>query len=194
MAHPYHHALSSVRKWGGTVDDYMEIRSWFDRSKEIIATFQHRALRHHAEGVYACEAVFGKTLTLSSGRIIPTRWVGEQHVKEDLGFIPSFADWARSIRPEPWMGRTQRIERDVDPLPASSEPLPDASYALLGVSPEVEDLAVVRAAVRFFHPGIRRERGFRHARKRFYRQVLREHATVRQRFARCASTPAIAAE
>jgi putative transposase len=39
-----------------------------------------------------------KTLTLSSGRVIPTRWVGEQHVREDLGFIPGFADWARSIR------------------------------------------------------------------------------------------------
>ena len=194
MAHPYHHALSSVRKWGGTVDDYMEVHSWFDRSKEIIATFQHRALRHHAEGVYACEAVFGRTLTLSSGRIIPTRWVGEQHVKEDLGFIPSFADWARSIQPEPWMGRTQRIEREVEPLPTVPEPLPDASYALLGVSPEVEDLAVLRAAVRFFHPGIRRERGFRHARKRFYRQMLSEHAAVRQRFARSASTHAIAAE
>ena len=35
------------------------------------------------------ETFFGPTLTLSTGRIIPTRWVGEQHVKEDLGFIPS---------------------------------------------------------------------------------------------------------
>lgn len=140
------------------------------------------------------ETIFGPTLTLSTGRVIPTRWVGEQHVREDLGHIPSFADWARAIRPEPWMGRTQRIEPEVEPLPTVPEPLPDASYALLGVSPEVEDLAVLRAAVRFFHPGIRREHGFRHARKRFYRQMLREHTTVRQRFARSASTPAIAAE
>jgi len=34
---------------------------------------------------------------------------GEQHVKEDLGFIPSFADWVKAIRPEPWMGRSARI-------------------------------------------------------------------------------------
>ncbi len=53
-----------------------------------------------------CETFFGPTITLSTGRVIPTRWVGEQHVKEDLGHIPSFADWARAIRPEPWMGRT----------------------------------------------------------------------------------------
>lgn len=32
---------------------------------------------------------FGSTITLSTGRIIPVRWIGEQHVREDLGFIPS---------------------------------------------------------------------------------------------------------
>lgn len=60
------------------------------------------------------ETVFGPTITLSTGRIIPTRWVGEQHVREDLGFIPSFSDWAKAIRPEPWMGRTEKLEPLVD--------------------------------------------------------------------------------
>jgi len=46
--------------------------------------------------------------------VIPTRWIGEQHVIEDLGFIPSFADWVKAIRPEPWMGRTRRIERELE--------------------------------------------------------------------------------
>ena len=52
MAHPYHHALSSVKKWGGTVDDFMAVHAWFDQSKEITADFRHRALRHHAEGIF----------------------------------------------------------------------------------------------------------------------------------------------
>ena len=117
MAHPYHHALSSVKKWGGTVEDYLEIHAWYDKSKEIIADFRHRALRHHAHGVWQSEAIFGQTITLSTGRIIPTRWVGEQHVREDLGFIPSFADWVKAIRPEPWMGRAAKIETEVDPHP-----------------------------------------------------------------------------
>jgi len=67
------------------------------------------------------ETIFGPTLTLSSGRIIPTRWVGEQHVREDLGLIPFFADWARAIRPEPWMGRAQRIEAELDPFAAGRD-------------------------------------------------------------------------
>jgi hypothetical protein len=48
-----------------------------------------------------------------TGDIIQTRWVGEQHVREDLGFIHSFADWVKAIRPEPWMGRAQPLERTV---------------------------------------------------------------------------------
>lgn len=114
MAHPYHHAISSQKKWGGTVEDYLEIHAWFDGSKAIIADFRHRALRHHAEGIFMAETIFGSTITLSSGRIIPTRWIGEQHVTEDLGFIPSFADWARAIQPLPWMGRSQKIEIPVE--------------------------------------------------------------------------------
>ena len=109
MAHPYHHALSSTKKWGGTVDDYLRINNWFDESKNITADFRHRALRHHAEGIFMAEAFFGLTITLSTGRVIPTRWVGEQHVREDLGFSPSFADWAQAIRPKRWMGRASKV-------------------------------------------------------------------------------------
>lgn len=118
MAHPYHHSLSSVKKWGGEVDDFMPLHSWFDQSKEITTDFRDRALRHHAEGVFMLETIFGPTIAHSTGRVTPTRWVGEQHVREDLGFIPSFADSARSMRPEPWMGRTQKIEVLVDPAMA----------------------------------------------------------------------------
>jgi len=112
MAHPYHHALSSVRKWGGQVGDYLPIHSWFDDSKAYLGDFRHRALRHHAEGIFMCEKIFGVTVANSDGKIIPVRWVGEQHVKEDLGRIPSAGDWLRCIRPEPWMGRTAKLEAE----------------------------------------------------------------------------------
>ena len=52
MGHPYHHALSSVRKWGGAADDYLPLHQWFDESKVVTADFRHRALRHHAEGIF----------------------------------------------------------------------------------------------------------------------------------------------
>ena len=120
MAHPYHHALSSVKQWGGTAEEYAPLHSWFDQSKALTADFRHRALRHHAQGIFELERTFGLTLTLSTGRVIPMRLIGEQHVREDLGFIPSFVDWARCIRPEAWMGRAQPLHRELDPFALAS--------------------------------------------------------------------------
>src|SRR3546814_20160469 len=60
MAHCYYHALSSVRKWGGTVDDYLPLHPWFDQSKAILADPRHRALRPHAEGIFRLETLFGE--------------------------------------------------------------------------------------------------------------------------------------
>jgi hypothetical protein len=105
MAHPYHHALSSVKKWGGKAEDYQAIHDWFDESKSHLADFRHRALRHHSEGIFLCEKIFGTTITNSNGRIVPVRFIGEQHVKEDCGFIPTVADWFKCIQAEPWMHR-----------------------------------------------------------------------------------------
>jgi hypothetical protein len=113
MAHPYHHAERSVRLFGGAVDDYLAIHDWFDESKAHLADFRHRALRHHSEGIFQCESLFGTTLTNGDGRIVPVRLVGEQHVKDDLGWIPSVKDWLQHLEPQPWMGRAAfRPERE----------------------------------------------------------------------------------
>ena len=121
MAHSYHHAVSSARKWGGTPDDYLFLHSWMDSSKLILADFRHRALLHHAEGCWQAERLFGVTMTNSAGRVVPVRAIAEQHIVEDLGRIPSFADWVRCIRPEPWMGRAGGMPTDDPGTPASPE-------------------------------------------------------------------------
>ena len=115
MAHCYFHALSSVRKWGGRPEDYLPLHQWFDQSKAILADPRHRALRHHAEGIFMLESIFGATIVNADGRIVPVRLIGEQHVREDLGSIPSFADWARLITPQAWMLRGQRLDES-DPV------------------------------------------------------------------------------
>ena len=125
MAHCYYHALSSVRKWGGNVEDYLPLHQWFDQSKAILADPRHRALRHHAEGIFMLEALFGATLVNADGRPVPVRLVGEQHVREDLGSIPSFADWARLITPQAWMLRGHRLDEPVA-LPGDGAPGGDA--------------------------------------------------------------------
>ena len=101
--HPFHHSLSSVRKFGGQPEDYQAIHDWFDESKMFFADFRHRALRHHAEGIFMAEKIFGITLTNSDGKQVPVRYVGEQHIREDLGRIPSVQDWFSKIEGERWM-------------------------------------------------------------------------------------------
>jgi uncharacterized protein DUF6915 len=106
MAHPYHHAVRSARLFGGVPGDYQAIHDWFDESKAHIADVRHRALRHHSEGIFLCEAIFGTTLTNSVGKAVPVRTIGEQHVKDDLGWIPSVKDWLQHLQFRPWMGQT----------------------------------------------------------------------------------------
>lgn len=108
MAHPLHHAQSSARKFGGVPEDYLAIHQWFDESKAFHADFRHRMLRHHAEGVFMAERIFGVALTNSAGKQVPVRFVGEQHLLEDLGFIPSVSDWLACVQPRPWMWSNAR--------------------------------------------------------------------------------------
>jgi hypothetical protein len=48
--HPYHRALSSVRRYGGAAEDYLPLHNWFNATKANMSFFTHRALRHHYEG------------------------------------------------------------------------------------------------------------------------------------------------
>ena len=52
----------------------------------------------------------------------------------------------------------------------------DPAYQRLGLPPTASPLTVLRAAVQALHPDTRDVRGFRTARKRFYRQMLCAHA------------------
>ena len=76
MAHCYYHALSSVRKWGGVADDYLALHQWFDQSKAIFSDPRHRALRHHAEGIFMLETLFGTTIVNADGKHVPVRLIG----------------------------------------------------------------------------------------------------------------------
>jgi hypothetical protein len=104
MAHSYHHAVSSARRFGGLPADYQAIHDFLDSSKATLADARHRALLHHAFGIFIAERVFGTTITTSTGRDVPVRLVAEQHIKEDCGGrIPTVQDWLEHLRLEPWM-------------------------------------------------------------------------------------------
>lgn len=111
MAHPVEHSRSSVRKWGGSENDYLPIHEWFDATKSWIGHSKHRLFRHHSEGIFECEKVFGKSIINSDGREVFVRYIGEQHVREDCnGKIPSAKEWIENLNDAPeWMRKTLNI-------------------------------------------------------------------------------------
>ncbi|MGP4084147.1 DUF6915 family protein [Streptomyces sp. KR55] len=113
----WHHAQSSARKWGGSPDLYLPIHEFIDSSKQIIGDVRHRSMYHHTAGVWLCQRIFGVTLDIPKGPPgsdrprtvrVPVRLIAEQHVLEDLGWLPSPADYIDGMPIAPWMSGSQR--------------------------------------------------------------------------------------
>ena len=113
MAHPWQHSISSVNKFGGIPDDYIHIHEWFDETKAWMPHIYHRMFRHHSEGIFECEKVFGTHFTNSDGKTVYTRYVGEQHVREDLNnHIPTAKEWVDVITKNEkpmWLLKTMKL-------------------------------------------------------------------------------------
>lgn len=67
------------------------------------AEVSHRLVFHSAFGIFLIEGIFGKAIKNSAGDDVCVRDIAEQHVLEDLGFIPSLTDWLHEVKLQPWM-------------------------------------------------------------------------------------------
>jgi hypothetical protein len=112
MATSYHHAVSSAKRFGGRAEDYQPIHDWFDATKATLGDFRHRALRHHTLGVFDAERIFGTTMRNSDGETVPVRLIGEHHVIEDCGYLPTPQDWLIHLAPQPWMNVPRKLSRE----------------------------------------------------------------------------------
>jgi hypothetical protein len=68
------------------------------------------------------ETLFGARVVNADGRTAPVRLVGEQHVREDPGLIPSFADWPRLNAPQPWMPKGDPLDEPAITVAVDSGP------------------------------------------------------------------------
>jgi hypothetical protein len=105
---PHYHANLSVKKHGGRPEDYMDIHEFIDHSKSALADVRHRAMLHSAWGIYVAQQVFGETRHNSEGRQYAVRDIAEEHVLQDLGFIPTVERWLQKLPIEPWMSGTMK--------------------------------------------------------------------------------------
>jgi hypothetical protein len=108
---PIYHSKLSVKKYGGTVDDYQPIHDFIDHSKSSVADVRHRAMLHSSWGCYLAEQVFGIVIVNSDGKEVCVRDIAEEHIQQDLGFIPTMEHWLKNMRIEPWMGGDRKHNR-----------------------------------------------------------------------------------
>jgi hypothetical protein len=118
MSNAYIHAeRSAKKKWGGEPADYLKIHKWLDQAKAQIGDNHHRAVLHNAWSIHLAVEFFGDFLMNSAGRRVFIKEIGEQHVIEDLGFIPSLSDCLANLTLEPWMaGAMAKSERRSAPV------------------------------------------------------------------------------
>lgn len=107
----YRHAQASAHKWGGEPEDYLPIHEFIDGSKRAFGDVRHRALLHNTWGCWVVQEVFGPMLVIEKReggeKRIPVREIAEQHIIEDLGFIPTPGDWLEHMNMVTWMGGKQ---------------------------------------------------------------------------------------
>ena len=116
MAHPILHSKSNQKKYGGKWEDYIHLHEWMDATKAWYGHSLHRMWRHHSEGIFEAEKIFGPHFTNSDDKIVYTRYCLEDHVKEDcFNYIPSAKEWVKAIEAKEkpmWMMRTLDLKFD----------------------------------------------------------------------------------
>ena len=123
---PLIHSKSSVRKYGGVIEDYLPIHDFMDSTKSSCPDVRHRAILHSAFGCYLVDKVFGTYFKNSQGKDVSVRDVAEDHIIEDLGFIPTMENYLKNMQIQPWMSGTMRNRRK-------------SSYAKLNRDPSKND-------------------------------------------------------
>lgn len=112
---PFYHDNIMAKKFGGIPDDYSEINDFFDSSKSTLADVRHRAILHNTFGIYLAEKVFGRVITNSDGKEVSVRDIAEEHVLQDLGFIPTVEHWLSNMSIKAWMGGQAKKNKTLSP-------------------------------------------------------------------------------
>lgn len=106
---PYKHAVSSAKRFGGIWEDYIEIHRFLDSTKTHTINNSHRMILHNSFGIEICERIFGDFIINNDKKEVEVRYIVIEHIREDLGFVPTVQDWCKEINHKSWMGGVSKI-------------------------------------------------------------------------------------
>ena len=103
---PIWHSESSMRKWGGTIDNYLPLHEKMDCSKGWVADSRHRVLTHTMFWIKEVMIpIFGSYIVLEDGKKVSVKDICELHILEDykMKYIPTPQDFIQEMDFKPWM-------------------------------------------------------------------------------------------
>lgn len=115
MANPLIHSKSSVKRFGGKVEDYLPIHILLDSPKTTMNNNTSRMLTHNIWFCYEIiPKIFGYNIINSDSKSIDTVDIAMLHIAEDFRFkgIPTVQDYLENMVVQPWMNN------GVKPIPS----------------------------------------------------------------------------
>ena len=106
MANPMIHSKSSVKRWGGVVEDYIAIHELIDSPKATMNNNASRLLTHNTWFAYTIiPKVFGYNITNSAGKSVDTIDIAMLHILEDfrMKFVPTPQDFLKHLKLPDWI-------------------------------------------------------------------------------------------
>jgi hypothetical protein len=106
MANPMIHSISSVKRWGGKVEDYIGIHELIDSPKATMNNQSSRCLTHNTWFAFTIiPKIFGYNIKNSDGKRVDTVDIAMLHIAEDfrMKFVPTPQDYLKHLQVQPWM-------------------------------------------------------------------------------------------
>ena len=106
MANPLIHSKSSVKRWGGKVEDYLPIHELIDSPKATMNNNSSRLLTHNTWFAYTIiPKIFGYNIVNSDGKSVDSVDIAMLHIAEDfkMRFVPTPQDYLKHLEVQAWM-------------------------------------------------------------------------------------------
>lgn len=112
---PLLHSRSSVKRFGGKVEDYIQLHELLDSPKSCMNNNSSRVLTHNTWFIYnIIPKIFGYNIINSDGKSVDTIDIAMLHVSEDFRHtgVPTPQDYLENLVVQPWMNN------GVKPIPS----------------------------------------------------------------------------
>ena len=115
MGNCLHHSKSSVKRWGGKVEDYLELHELLDSPKSTMNNNTGRMMTHNTWFAYTIiPKIFGYNIINSDGKSVDTVDIAMLHIAEDYRMtgVPTPQDFLKHMEVQAWMNN------GVKPIPS----------------------------------------------------------------------------